>query len=73
MTRAWIRRSQTDPKAVLLRELHPSVFAFMDYNPQVTARGEHVLRFLTRAGELSPLALVVRSDVDIDRCGCVFA
>ncbi|OJJ85534.1 uncharacterized protein ASPGLDRAFT_65522 [Aspergillus glaucus CBS 516.65] len=49
MTRAWIRRSQTDPKAVFLRELHPSVFAFMDYNPQVTARGEHILRFLTRA------------------------
>ena len=54
MTRAWIRRSSSDPKAVILRELHPSVFAFMDYNPQVTARGEHVLRFLTRDGEFPP-------------------
>lgn len=72
MTRAWIRRSQTDPKAVLLRELHPSVFAFMDYNPQVTARGEHILRFLTRAGEF-PFSTLVRIDANIGRCGCVFA
>lgn len=49
-TRGWIRQSTADPKVIILRELRRSVFAFEDYTPQVTPRGEHVLKFTTLLG-----------------------
>ncbi|PYH90859.1 hypothetical protein BO71DRAFT_62961 [Aspergillus ellipticus CBS 707.79] len=46
-TRGWIRR--TESKVVVLRELRRTIFTFPDYNPPLTSKGEHVLRFTNRS------------------------
>ncbi|KAL5339166.1 hypothetical protein BJX70DRAFT_364560 [Aspergillus crustosus] len=46
-TRGWIRLVES--KVVLLRDLREVTFMFPDYNPPKTTRGEHLLKFTTRA------------------------
>ncbi|KAL4897115.1 hypothetical protein BDV59DRAFT_169828 [Aspergillus ambiguus] len=46
-TRGWIRLAE--PKVVVLRTLRRSIFAFPDYNPPMTTRGEHILKFTNRS------------------------
>ncbi|KAE8152696.1 hypothetical protein BDV25DRAFT_57505 [Aspergillus avenaceus] len=41
--RGWIRRA--DPKIVLLRDLHRTIFTFDHYSPPRTSRGEHIIHF----------------------------
>ncbi|KAF9889064.1 hypothetical protein FE257_008041 [Aspergillus nanangensis] len=41
--RGWIRLEE--PKIVVLRALRRSIFTFADYNPPLTQKGEHILKF----------------------------
>jgi hypothetical protein len=48
--RGWLRR--LDHRTVLVRELKPTILmSAEDYNPPVTSRGEHILKFASRSGE----------------------
>ncbi|GES58531.1 hypothetical protein ATEIFO6365_0004068200 [Aspergillus terreus] len=46
-TRGWMRLAE--PKTVVLRTLQRSIFTFPDYNPPLTAQGEHILKFTNRS------------------------
>jgi hypothetical protein len=40
---------RAEPKTVVLRTLQRSIFTFPDYNPPLTAQGEHILKFTNRS------------------------
>ncbi|KAL2867099.1 uncharacterized protein BJX67DRAFT_114289 [Aspergillus lucknowensis] len=45
-SRGWVRL--VEPKVVLLRDLHQTIFTFPEYNPPKTQRGGHLLNFTNR-------------------------
>jgi hypothetical protein len=53
----------------LLRDLRETIFTFPDYNPPKTKRGEHELKFMTRAGKpfsATFAVLLIRTNPGVD-------
>lgn len=53
---------RAEPKTVVLRTLQRSIFTFPDYNPPLTAQGEHILKFTNRSGELPVRGVLIETD-----------